>query len=355
MQQLRRRASAAGLARPKTGARIGSVALELGERYGILVAWAIVIAVFSMVAPRTFPTAANFQTIFGSQSVLLMLTMSLIVTFNAGEFDLSPGAALGFASTTFAYLNAIRGLSLEWSVVLVLVLAIGFGLLNCLLIVGLGVPSAVATLGSGTLLTGLGLALSSQIIAGIDAGFVDLVRHRALGLPTAFYVALGCCFAVYYMLEHTPFGRHLIFVGRGRKVAQLAGVRVGLVRCLALVTSAVIAFSAGILLAGFTGSADPSSGPNLLLPAFAAAFLGETAIRPGHMNVWGSFAAVYFLVTGVTGLQLIGANGWVEQAFYGCALIVAVAIAQVISLGRSRRSFAKASDLPVTGPVSTST
>lgn len=74
----------------------------------------------------------------------------------------------------------------------------------------------------------------------------------------------------------------------------------------------------------------------MLLPAFAAAFLGETAIRPGQFNVWGSFVAVYFLVTGVTGLELLGVSGWVEQVFYGLALVLAVTIVQLISLVRRR-------------------
>ena len=52
-----------------------------------------------------------------------------------------------------------------------------------------------------------------------------------------------------------------------------------------------------------------SSGDAYLLPAFAAAFLGSTTIKPGQFNVWGSFVAVYFLVTGVTGLQLLGYTG----------------------------------------------
>jgi ribose transport system permease protein len=67
-----------------------------------------------------------------------------------------------------------------------------------------------------------------------------------------------------------------------------------------------------------------------LLPAFAAAFLGSTAITPGRFNAIGTFCAVYFLQTGVAGLELIGLSGWVFQAFYGGSLIVAVAMPRLI-------------------------
>jgi ribose transport system permease protein len=68
-----------------------------------------------------------------------------------------------------------------------------------------------------------------------------------------------------------------------------------------------------------------------MLPAFAAAFLGATAISPGRFNPWGTFIAVYFLASGIVGLQLIGLSGWIEQVFYGAALILAVAASRLAS------------------------
>jgi ribose transport system permease protein len=85
-----------------------------------------------------------------------------------------------------------------------------------------------------------------------------------------------------------------------------------------------------VLYAGTTGGADPSSGASFLLPAFAAAFLGATSIVPGRFNPWGSFIAVYFLVTGITGLQLLGVESFVQQLFYGGALVVAVVLSRLI-------------------------
>lgn len=63
---------------------------------------------------------------------------------------------------------------------------------------------------------------------------------------------------------------------------------------------------AGVILVGTQASADPTAGGSYLLPAFAAAYLGSTAITPGRFNAIGTFLAVYFLVTGITGLQLLG-------------------------------------------------
>jgi ribose transport system permease protein len=108
------------------------------------------------------------------------------------------------------------------------------------------------------------------------------------------------------------------------------------VRWGCLIASAVISAVAGILYAGTTGAADPVSGTTFLLPAFAAAFLGSTSIVPGRFNPWGTVVAVYFLVTGITGLSLLGVQTFVQSLFYGGALVLAVTLSQI-----SRRSEAQ--------------
>ena len=98
----------------------------------------------------------------------------------------------------------------------------------------------------------------------------------------------------------------------------------------------VLGALAGVVYAGTIGAADPNSGLTYLLPAFAAAFLGATSIQPGRFNPIGSVIAVYFLVTGITGLSILGVSTFVQDLFYGGALIVAVTLSQLVR-GREER------------------
>jgi ribose transport system permease protein len=314
---------------PRAAARGASLGVFI-QRYAILVVWAAVIVTFSLLRPDTFFTTANFQTIFGSQAVLVIVTLGLLVPLAAGEFDLSIGAVLGFASTMTAYLNVEQGWPVLLAIVVVVSGALAIGAVNALLVVRVGVPSLVATLGTGTFLTGLGLGLSgSVIIGGVSDALVRGTTTRLLGLPLAFYYGVLLCVAVWYVFTYTPVGRYMRFVAEGPDVARLSGIRVDGIRGGALVASALFSALAGVALVGTQGAADPNSGASYLLPAFAGAFLGATAIRPGEFNPWGSFVAVYFLVTGITGLQLMGLAGWVEQIFYGASLVVAVTLSQI--------------------------
>ena len=148
-------------------------------------------------------------------------------------------------------------------------------------------------------------------------------------MPYVFYYALIAMIIMWYIFDFTPLGRRLLFVGRGREVARLNGISVDKMRVGALITSAVVASIGGVMYAGILGSADPYSGLNYLLPAFAAAFLGSTTILPGRFNPLGAVVAVYFLGTGITGLTMLGIPLWVTNVFNGGALILAVTISQL--------------------------
>ncbi|HUZ23293.1 MAG TPA: ABC transporter permease [Streptosporangiaceae bacterium] len=309
--------------------------VRFAERYGLVLLWVVVAVVFAVVAPTSFPTIANFSTIFGTQAVLLVIALGLLVSLSVGEFDLSVAATMGFATVVVALLSAQDHWPLLAAIAVTLVVGLAVGGLNALLVVRGGISSFVVTLGTGTLLTGLGYGLSnSETIGGIPSGLITAASKQFLDLPLAFYYGLALTLALWYVFNYVPLGRHLVFVGEGREVARLSGLRVQRIRAGALITCSVIATVAGILQAGVVGAADPSGGPTFLLPAFASAFLGATAIRPGRFNAWGTFVAVYFLVTGITGLQLLGYTGWIQDVWYGGSLVVAVAVARFAEVRR---------------------
>jgi ribose transport system permease protein len=184
----------------------------------------------------------------------------------------------------------------------------------------------------GSVVGGVALAIfGAETIGGLPQDLTTVVRAEVLGIGIAaiFAIALGAI--LWYFLEHTPGGRHLFFTGEGREPARLAGVRVNRIRFGALVSSALFAWLAAMVLAGQTGAAQATYGQPFLLPAFAAGFLGATTIKPGRYNAWGTVVAVYLLAVGTTGLQLLGAANWVEDVFNGAALVLAVTLSRIVS------------------------
>lgn len=302
-------------------------------RYGLLVVWLILAIVYSILLPDTFFTFSNVQTIAGSQAVLVVVSLALIPTLTAGEFDASVASVTGMSLVLIGWLNVLHGWPIWAAIAVALGVGILIGLVNAFFVVVAHVPSIVVTLGMGTLLIGAAVGTNSLSTGGISQPLVNATHNNLIGLPLAFFYGLILTAIFWYVFSFTPLGRYLYFVGAGRSVAQLSGIPVDWIRAGSFVAGALLSALGGVLLAGWISASDPNVGPSYLLPAFAAAFLGSSVIEPGRFNPWGTFAAVYFLVTGVTGLELLGLAGWIEQVFYGASLVLAVAVS-TFAVGR---------------------
>jgi ribose transport system permease protein len=316
-------------AEPADRKRTGTTARVI-DRYGVLFAWLAVIGLFGALRPHTFLTIGNFQTIFSTQATLLILSLALLVPLTVGEFDLSVAGTLGVSYVLMGDLTVNAHLGAGVAIIAALAAGLAVGLINAFVIVVIGVESIIVTLGMGTALDGVAHAITSGPVVGISNGFVSLVNTKVLGLPMPFYVGLLLTIGIWYLLRFTPIGRYMLFVGINRSVVRLAGVRVDRIRVAALVAASLVAALAGVVMAGYNGASDPDTATALLLPVFAAVFLGATTITPGRFNAWGTFVAVYFLTTGIAGLELTGVTGWVEELFYGLTLVVAVALSRLL-------------------------
>ncbi len=299
-------------------------------RYALVGVWLLVALVYAVTEHATFLTAGTFQTIFGSQQALVFLGMAAVVTFAVGEFDLSISATLGLSATLVPIL-ATNGWN-PWVASLVAIAAAGVvGAANAVIIVRLGIDPIITTLGMSTLVLGLTSKVSNSTAVTYTSQSFGRVANTivAFGLPITFFYGLLLAGFIAYVMRYTSLGRHMAFVGANREVARLAGVRVTRIRMGAYVVSGLLCGVGGVLLTATVGGFDPNSSPTYLLPALSATFLGTAAIKPGRFNPIGTMVAIYFLVTGIVGLQLLGYTGWVSDVFYGAALILAVIVSTV--------------------------
>jgi ribose transport system permease protein len=308
------------------------------QGYALVLCWLLMIAGFSLALGESFLSWQTLGTMFSSQTVLLLLALATLLPLTAGDFDLSVAATLTVSGMTLAVLDVQHGWPIAAAAAVALLVAVGTGLVNGLLVVGFDLDSFIVTLATSTVLSGLVLLISdTSTVTGVEPQMSRwIIGERLFGVSLQFYYGLAVVLVLWWVLTRTPAGVRLLFVGRNRSVSRLSGVRVGRVRVTAFAASAALAGLAGIVLAGGQGGIDPTSGTSFLLPAYAAAFLGATAIRPGRFNPVGTLIAVYFLVTGITGLQLLGADAYVQQLFYGGALLLAVIGSRIASRRETR-------------------
>jgi len=314
--------------------------IDVGERFALIICLGAMVAAFSALRPDTFLTWSNFSSILGSQAVLVVVTLGLIIPLTANDFDLSIANVLTLSAMMIAVLNAQLGWPVWEAALAAIAMGLAVGAINAFFITYFRIHSLIVTLGVGTFLEGVTLWISgSMTISGIANSLMNaVIVWRLFGIPLEFYYALAICAVVWYVFEYTALGQRILFVGRGREVARLSGINTDRLRWGCLIASGLLGAIAGILYCGTQGAADPISGTTLLLPAFAAAFLGSTSIRPGRFNPWGTMLAVYFLIVGITGLVFLGVSTFVQDMFYGGALVVAVTLSQLVR-GREEQQF----------------
>jgi ribose transport system permease protein len=330
--------------------------LEILERYGLLVLFAVVVLFFWLSGETPlFMTTANVQNVLGNQAVLGVIAVGSVLPLATGQIDLSVAPAAGLSSIATAGWMSTAHDGLLVAVLGGLLVGVAVGLVNGLLVAKAGINSIIVTLGTTSLISAAvqwytsGLALTT----GISPDLVKVGLGTWFGIPRPLYFLIVAAVLVWYLLEHTPLGRYLYATGTNPKAAELVGLPVPRLQLFSFVSAGFLAGVAGVLLVGVQSGGNPQIGPGYTLPALAAAFLGATTIKPGRYNIPGTVAAVFFLAFSINGLTLWGADTWVSDLFNGAALIIAVGVA-VVS-GRRRRSAAPAAATVTTGPAETST
>jgi ribose transport system permease protein len=309
-------------------------------RYTLVFILVAMIIGFSIGNPDTFFTWRNFKTILDDQVVILLLAVGVVAPFIVGEFDLSIGYVLGLAQAFVVGFLAKSGMPIPLAIALTLAMCAVVGLISGFIVVKGQVSSLITTLGVGSVVYGFVYAYTGgQVLyQGVPKGFLSIAREDLFGIPLPVWYAAVIVLVLELFFVFSGTGRRLFAIGGNRAAATLSGVRVKPLIVMTFMISAVLAGVAGILLASRIGTAQADTGPSLLLPAFAAVFLGATTIRPGHFNVLGTVVAVYALAVPITGLQQIGVPSWFELVFNGAALVIAVAASKQLDLLRERRA-----------------
>jgi ribose transport system permease protein len=175
------------------------------------------------------------------------------------------------------------------------------------------------------------------LFADVDPAFLSAGRDKVGGFVQPLFLALGIAAALWYLLEHTPAGRQMYATGSNPEAARLTGIRTEALTVAAFVLAGGLAALAGVVQSARIASGQPDIGASFLLPAFAAAFLGASAIRVGRFNAIGTVLGVLLVATGFSGLVLLGVDLWVQPVFYGAVLLIAIGAPRLAESRSARR------------------
>lgn len=308
---------------------------------------ASVLIVFSLTIPNYFQIGI-FANIIEQSTFVGTMAIGLSLVIIAGNIDLSVESTLALAAMVTGLLFATRGAGLgfgftpEWLVVpvsLAIALATGavIGLINAFFVVRLGMNAFIATLASFIWVRGLVIALSGGRSA---QSLPDSLRFLSIGtiahIPIIAWISILCFGAFGFILNRTPFGRHLIMIGGNRTATFRAGIEIDRLATTAFVLAGAIAGLAGWLLAIRTSGATANLGVGMLFQAFAAVVIGGVSLQGGIGGLSGVYAGVLLLSSINTAINLMGMPAHYTQIIHGGLVLLAMVLDTVKNQIRTR-------------------
>ncbi len=311
-----------------TSAR-GSLQSEAASLVRLGALTVVLIAVFSLVAPHTFLSTINAQTIAFAVPEVALLGMCIMVTMSTGGIDLSIVSIMNVSSISAAavYTHGAVAVPGGWLLVLALAAAVAVGavcgLVNGALVAAVGMTPILATLATMQLFDGVGYVWTGgRAQYGFGDAFLHLGTGSFAGVPVAMWLLVVVGAAVFVMIRYTRLGVSLVLVGESLLTARFSGVRTNRTVITAYVLSGVLAALAGVLVAARSASASPDYGDSYLLLAVVIAVLAGVDPDGGRATVVGVLLATLCLQVLSSGFNLTGASPYWSQISQSLVVIV---------------------------------
>ncbi len=306
--------------------KIKAMKLEIS----IFVVFLVVYSVFLIGNTRVFTSYDIYYSFMSTIpfSGILALSMTFIVIL--GEIDLSFPSVLAFCGWIFGTIFVTTH-SIWLAALCCFVTGILAGLLNSLLIVRIGIPSIVATIGTQFFFRGLvNVVAQGNGIPLVDAKttiFYQICVGRIGGLVPAqaiWFVVLAISF--WLLLKRHKFGSHILFVGDNKDSARMMGINNDLIKTLVFVQMGFFTAFVSILSNLEVTYFYPNQGSGYLLTTLAAVFIGGTSVFGGMGTIFGTFIGALIIGSLEAGIIALGMSGFWIQLFYGAIIMIAVSI-----------------------------
>ncbi len=312
--------------------RVLQAFVDIRELTLIVLITAIII-VMSNVNPY-FLSFSNFRAVAVGMAPTAIIVIGMAILLASGGFDLSVGSVMALSSTVVAML-LLTGMPIPLAVVCGLVLGGLVGVVNGLLVTGLGINPLIATLGTMSIARGIALVLTEGFsVSSLPASFAWIGKADIGGFPVIVLFTILLVVLFDLAVRHTRFFRQVYFIGANEKAAMLSGIHVTRVRIILYALTGILAALAGVLLASRLMSGTPTAGNGIELQVLAAAVIGGASLRGGEGTILGAFLGVVFVALINNTMTMLAVSIYWQMIVIGGVLVTAVALDMLI---RSKR------------------
>ncbi|MHB8628851.1 MAG: ABC transporter permease [Aggregatilineales bacterium] len=322
---------------PRPARQMARFVRRNGLQFGII-GVLIVMWVFLIIAgPRTFLHKEIYISFADSVPYYGIMALPITLLIIAREIDLSFGSVMAVGVMCFlAVFNATGSPIL--GMVACLLAGLAAGLLNGIIVVWVGIPSLIATIGMQFFWRGVVLVLTNVAsnfpldpASQADPVLRELLVGRIFGvIPAQFIWMIIIAIGTWILLNRHRFGAHIYLIGDNPNSAALMGVNVGQRRILIFGLVGLASAFAGIVTSYSVGSFFTSLGSGYLLPTLSAVFLGGTSVLGGTGTILGTFVGSFIIGAIEPGAAALGLLGQWTQLIYGFVIVVSVGMHTIL-------------------------
>ena len=287
-----------------------------------------IVAFFLMytLLDRSMASEAGIVLLFTQVVYLGIAAFGMSHLMLAGEIDLSTGAMAGLAAAVAAVVIADYGQSEAVALLVVLVVAIGAGLLNSLIVLWIGVPSFFGTLGTHFILLGIAQSLLRGRYVSIEGSvpFLSILLSPSpiFGLPWSFVVFVVAVLSGDFLVRRSKIGAVLAATGGNRQAANAAGINTTRVKTLCFILVSICAAIGGLLVMKAGTAADEGIGDGWQLWVVAIAVIGGSSFSGGLGSILGGFLGAILIQVIKLGLGAAQIKTNAQGIVIGTILIV---------------------------------
>ncbi len=290
---------------------------------------------FLIGSPRTFLAGDIYVAFMSTTPFFALIAIPLTLVIITGEIDLSFPSIMAFGMTAFDVVF-VATKSVWLGFIACLLAGVLAGFLNGIIVVKIGIPSLVATIGTQFFWRGAVMVVTNGQGLGMTPVRETILYPALVGrigglVPAQFVWTIVFALVVWFFLNRHRFGAHVYLTGDNVESARLMGVNVDRTK---VITFAIVGFAAAF--AGYVVSEEvlffwPTLGEGYMLNTLASVFLGGTSVFGGTGTVFGTFVASFIIGAINAGIVAAGLTGFWTSVIYGLIIITSVSLQAVVS------------------------
>ncbi len=311
--------------------------------FGPLLALLLVYGIFAAMAPPSFRTTRNIETIARQTTIVGMAALGMTLVIISGGIDLSAGSVVALSTAVIAILLQHYGAGPVTAALGGVAAGALCGLISGALITSLRVVPFIVTLGMMLVVRGTAkgigkeqkIDVDTERLRWLDELMASLPKEKAwMLLPLGVWLLILMAVVVALLLRYTRLGRHIFAIGSNEETARLCGVSVWRVKVTVFMLGGAFAGLAGLMQFSRLTVGDPTVAVGLELDVIAAVVIGGGSLSGGEGSILGTLVGALIMTIIASGCTQMEVPNYWQEIITGGIIIAAVAFDRL----RHRRS-----------------